>query len=182
MPTLIENRASNPIQDWSQVNTTLGVSMHLPVAKPIAAIIVAGLFLAGSLGLAGCGGGEPGLAGVQGRVTYKGQPVTQGEIYFTPDQPGTRAAQSPLDSDGRYQLGTFAPKDGAYAGSHKVSIISRGPDKPIPAKKAGSMLPEDMQGTGDPLIPRKYFSPESSKLSAEVAAGKSNTFDFELID
>ncbi|SIO20099.1 hypothetical protein SAMN05444166_2960 [Singulisphaera sp. GP187] len=156
--------------------------MRVDFDKGITVRTAAGLILAFSIGLAGCGGGEPGLNSVRGRVTYKGQPVTQGEIYFTPDKSGARAAQSPLDSDGRYQLGTFAPKDGAYAGSHKISVVSRGPDKPIPAKKAASMLPEDMQGTGDPLIPRKYFSPETSKLSVEVAPGESNTFDFELTD
>ena len=156
--------------------------MCAPVEKSITVMLVTSLALALSLGLAGCGGGEPGLASVQGRVTYKGQPVTQGDIYFSPTEPGVRGAQSPLDSDGSYQLGTFAPEDGAYAGPHKVSIVSRGPDKPIPAKQAARMLPEDMQGTGDPLIPRKYFSPETSNLSAEVVSGKSNTFDFELTD
>lgn len=156
--------------------------MHVHVEKSLTVVAAAGLMLIVSLGLAGCSGGEPGLSRVQGRVTYKGQPVTQGVIYFTPEKEGARAAESPLDSDGRYRLGTFAPNDGALAGKHKVSVVSRGPDKPIPAKKAGSMLPEDMQGTGDPLIPRKYFSPESSKLTAEVAPGKSNTLDFDLTD
>lgn len=142
---------------------------------------VAGLSLFIALGLAGCGG-EPGLVKVQGRVTYKGKPVSTGEIYFSPALAGGRGAQSPLDSDGSYSLGTFSPRDGAYVGIHKVSIVSRGPDKPIPAKKAGSMMAEDMQGTGDPLIPRRYFSPETSQLTAEVTAGQANTFNFELTD
>jgi len=131
--------------------------------------------------LAGCGG-EPGLVAVQGRVTYKGQPVSKGDVYFSPTQAGARGAQGTLESDGSYRLGTLAPGDGAYVGTYKVSIVSRGPDKPIPAKQAGRMMPEDMQGTGDPLIPRHYFSPESSRLEAAVDAGKSNTFDFDLTD
>lgn len=131
--------------------------------------------------VAGCGG-EPGLARVKGRVTYKGQPVASGQIFFSPEAGGTRGAQADLASDGSYDLGTFGPGDGAYVGKHKVSIVAQGPDKPIPPKMKGKMMAEDMQGSGDPLVPRKYFSAETSGLAAEVVAGKTNTFDFELHD
>jgi hypothetical protein len=33
---------------------------------------------------------------------------------------------------------------------------------------------------GKPLIPPKYFSPETSKLRAEVVASKDNVFDYVL--
>ncbi|MGE3821147.1 MAG: hypothetical protein AB7I30_17175 [Isosphaeraceae bacterium] len=131
--------------------------------------------------LAGCGG-EPGMTRVNGRVTYKGEPVPSGTVYFSPDEPGQRGAQGPLDSNGYYSLGTFQPGDGAYVGKHKVSIVAQGPDKPIPAKMKGKMMEEDMQGTGDPLIPRKYFSAEQSGLEAEVTDRGPNTFNFELTD
>lgn len=131
--------------------------------------------------MSGCGG-EAGLASVKGRVTYKGQPVTTGEIFFTPDEPGKRGAKGVIGSDGYYTLGTFGNGDGAYVGKHKVSVISQGPDKPIPPKMKNRMLEEDMQGTGDPLVPKKYFSPQSSGLTADVADGKSNVIDFELKD
>src|SRR4051812_4983906 len=120
--------------------------MRVLAKRAILALIADGLTLGVSLALAGCGG-EAGLAGVRGRVTYKGRPVGEGEGYFSPIKPGIRGAQGPLDSDGYYQLGPFAPGDGAFAGGHKVSVVSRGPDKPIPANKAGGMMPEDMQGT-----------------------------------
>ena len=44
------------------------------------------------------------------------------------------------------------------------------------------MLEEDMQGTGVPLVPKRYLSPTTSDLKADVQAGKSNVFDFELKD
>lgn len=140
------------------------------------------LTLAMALGSAGCGGGsEPGVNPVSGRVTYKGEPVTTGDVYFSPEGASARGAQGKLDSSGNYSLGTFTAKDGAYAGTYKVSIVSRGPDKPVPKKMVGKMLEEDMQGTGDPLIPKKYFNAETSGLAAEVTSG-SNTFNFDLTD
>lgn len=130
---------------------------------------------------AGCGG-EPGLARVKGRITYKGKPVAKGEVFFTPEEAGKRGAKGILDSDGYYSLTTYENGDGAYVGKHKVSVISQGPDKPIPPKMKGRMMEEDMQGSGDPLIPKKYFSAQTSGLTTEVADGKTNSLDFELQD
>ena len=54
-------------------------------------------------------------------------------------------------------------------------------DTPPTGKKAKAVMAEDMQGTGDPLVPRKYFSPETSGLKADVSPSGGN-FDFELTD
>ncbi len=133
------------------------------------------------LTLSGCGGHE-GLAPVSGTITYKGKPVTKGEVNFVPEKGELRGAHGPIDEQGRYTLGTFEPGDGAYVGTHRVSVVSIGPDKPIPAKKKGRMMEEDMQGTGEPLVPKRYLSPATSDLKAEVEAGKSNVKDFDLQD
>lgn len=131
--------------------------------------------------LAGCGGVE-GMSRVNGTVTYNGQPLSQGEINFIPASPGiARGAYADLDDQGRYSLSTFEPGDGAYQGQYKVTITSRGPDKPIPPEKQGQMMEEDMQGTGDPLIPERYFTPMTSGLEANVESG-SNVIDFDLTD
>lgn len=140
-----------------------------------------GLALAAAPGLVGCGG-EPGLVKVTGTITYKGKPVTKGWIYFTPKKGGTRAADSVIDSSGNYRLGTFDVGDGAYPGAYQVSIVSRGDDKEKPTgKKARAVMDEDMQGTGEPLVPKKYFSAETSGLEAEVPSG-GGAFDFKLVD
>ncbi|OJW22550.1 MAG: hypothetical protein BGO49_00760 [Planctomycetales bacterium 71-10] len=156
--------------------------MRFAPRKALAAATSAGLglTLAVATGLAGCGG-EPGLVKVTGKITYKGQPVAKGNVYFTPEK-GGRAAESPLDSSGSYRLGTFDTGDGAYVGPYQVSVVSRGEDKAKPTgKKAKAVMEEDLQGTGDPLIPKKYFSPETSQLKADVPEGGGN-FDFELTD
>lgn len=139
------------------------------------------LSIATTIVVSGCGG-EAGLARVKGRITYKGQPVTTGEVFFTPEEAGKRGAKGVLDSDGYYVLSTLGNGDGAYVGKHKVSVIAQGPDKPIPPKMKGRMMEEDMQGSGDPLVPRKYFNAQTSGLTADVADGTSNVFDFDLQD
>ncbi|MFO0954367.1 MAG: hypothetical protein U0835_25055 [Isosphaeraceae bacterium] len=156
-------------------------SSSRPRARLAAAALGLTLPLLLALAPVGCGG-EPGLAAARGRITYKGQPVSKGEVFFSPEEPGKRGAQGTLDENGYYTLGTFGPGDGAYVGKHQVSIVSQGADKPIPPKMKGKMMEEDMQGSGDPLIPRKYFSPATSGLTAEVVSGGSNTFDFDLKD
>jgi hypothetical protein len=148
----------------------------------ITAATASGLMFA-LLALSGCGGGVEGITPVHGTVTYKGQPLTEGEVNFVPDGGGpARGARGLLDSSGYYTLGTFDAADGAYAGKYKVTVIARGPDLPVPARKKGKMMEEDMQGSGKPLIPRRYFNPTTSQLSAEVVDGKTNEINFELKD
>ena len=154
----------------------------LATKKMATAVAAAGLVLALAPGLPGCGG-EPGLVKVTGRITYKGRPVSRGQVFFTPEKASTRAADSALDADGRYRLGTFDVGDGAYVGAYQVSVVARGEPKAKPeGKKAKAFMEEDLQNSGDPLIPRKYFSPETSKLRAEVTADKTNDFTFDLTD
>ncbi|WP_337173793.1 hypothetical protein [Paludisphaera sp.] len=157
--------------------------MRFASRKALAAATTAalGLMLAVAPGLVGCGG-EPGLVTVTGNITYKGQPVTKGRVYFTPEKGGTRAADSEIDPSGNYRLGTFDIGDGAYPGPYQVSVVSRGEDKAKPTgKRAKVVLDEDMQGTGDPLVPKKYLSPETSGLKVDVPESGA-THNFELTD
>ena len=132
-----------------------------------------------TLGSLSTGCGDPnGAIAVSGTVTYQGKPVV-GEIQFVPETAGTRSAIGALDSSGRFRLSSFGTNDGALPGKYKVAVISRGPDKPVPAKKKGKMMEEDMQGSGDELIPKKYFIAETSGLTAEVSAS-SRDFTFDL--
>lgn len=151
------------------------------LSKPVQAGLAALVVVALPLGIAGCGG-EPGVVKASGKVSYKGQPVPSGTVYFTPETPGKRGAQGTIDSGGNFTLGTYTTSDGAYTGKHKVTVVAQGPDKPIPPKMKGKMMPEDMQGSGDPLVPKKYFAPATSDLSAEVTDGGKNYFEFELKD
>jgi len=138
---------------------------------PATALFVAGLFAMG------CGGG-PATAPVSGVVTYKGKPVPNADVTFAPDN-GGRAASGRTDSNGRFTLGTFEVSDGALIGKHKVAVIANGP--PRPAKPGeGSGMPGDTV-PGEPVIPAKFFSPDTSGLLHEVKSGR-NSIDLQLAD
>lgn len=134
-----------------------------------------------AIALSGCGNGGLDLEEVTGTITYRGQGVAGGKVMFVPEGGGP-VAHGTTDKNGFYRLGTRAPGDGAVAGRHRVAVVLRGPDKPIPAGRAGQMMKEDMEGTGDPLIPVRYFSAATSKLTATVTPGGDNEFNFELRD
>ena len=133
------------------------------------------LALAALLALSGAGCGAksefPETFPVSGKVTYKGQPVTKGTVTFQPDQgqPATGAIQP----DGTYQLSTFAEKDGALPGHHKVMIIANDADPNLmPGSSPGYKPPKD-------LIPKKYNNRETSGLEATVSKDKT-AYDFDL--
>src|SRR5438270_9214302 len=93
--------------------------------------------------LAGCGPGHGmSLGRVQGKVTYKGEPVKYGTVSFVPDaSKGTDGpmAMGNIQDDGTYILSTSDAGDGALVGHHKVSIVGLDPtpvtketEKPLP--------------------------------------------------
>ena len=103
---------------------------------------------------AGCGSDAGAYVGstvpVKGKVTYKGKPLTQGEIVFEPDS-GGREAHGAIGPDGGFELTTFNKGDGAVPGTHRVAVSGT-------SKKDG--------------VPLKYKNVSSSKVEVEVAEGK----------
>jgi hypothetical protein len=119
---------------------------------------------AGALGaFSGCGqatGTPLSTVPVKGKVTYKGQPLTQGTIRFEPEGKG-REASAEIQADGTYVLGTHKDADGAPPGAYRVAIT-------------GAI------GTGSKTkIPAKYDGFSSSHLEAEVSAEKPE-YPFDL--
>jgi hypothetical protein len=136
------------------------------------------------LSLEGCGSEDNGvLVPVVGTLTYNDKPLTKGEINFIPEKGGgARGAHGTINEDGRYTLSSYGVDDGAHPGKYKVTILSRGEDLPVPAKKKKQMMEEDMQGSGKLLIPAKYANPTQSGLTADVVVGTANEFNFSLKD
>lgn len=102
----------------------------------------------------GCGSSEGPFAGatvpVQGKVTFRGKPLSQGQIVFEPDSAG-REAHGSINSDGTFELTTYKQGDGAVPGTHRVAVTGTSQKDRIPAK---------------------YQSIGSSKTEIEVAEGK----------
>jgi hypothetical protein len=125
---------------------------------------------------AGCGGNGLPLGQVSGQVTCNGQVVPDGIIYFVPEE--GPAASSPIDAQGRYELTTYSPGDGAVIGNHTVyfgpAADSGGADENVAESAVVPPPPPDPD-----YLPHKYRSPETSGYARQVKSG-SNSFDFDL--
>ena len=130
----------------------------------------------------GCGpSGSVPVAKVRGTITYRGNPVAKASISFIPEKAGTIPALATTDENGVYTLGTYGTKDGAPIGPCRVAISLTGPSPPLPEHLAkAEAAAETLRMPGKPLIPTKYFSPDTSGLKVEVLPGKNNVFDFVL--
>jgi hypothetical protein len=90
------------------------------------------------------------LAKVSGKVTYKGEPVKNGTVFFMPDESkGTVGppAVGSITSDGSYVMSTESAGDGVIVGSHKIGItgleekpVSSGPPAPTPESDPKSYM------------------------------------------
>ena len=131
---------------------------------------------------AGCGKSTSvPVAKVSGTITFRGKPVAKAAISFIPEKPGTIPATATTDENGRYVLGTYGANDGAPVGACRVAISLTGESPPLPEHLAkAEAAAETLRMPGKPLIPKKYFSPDTSKLQVEVLAGEDNVFDFKL--
>ena len=149
------------------------------------------LTLAGSvailaLTLEGCSqkasSNRPQTVAVKGRVTLAGEPLAKATVSFQPDGKGNGAAGI-TDDGGTFTLSTFAAKDGAVPGKYKVTVT-----KVDDTASGGDMTatgyapPTESSAASKPksVVPEQYADPAKSGLTAEVAAGAANTFDFEL--
>jgi hypothetical protein len=153
----------------------------------------AALLLIAISGLAGCGSGKKslGTVPVTGRVTYQGKPVDKAVVAFDPQESQRPVATGITDSNGRFQLGTLAPGDGAVPGEYAVLISKAETAAPVGGQmspqdlkkayeerqKAGGKTPDSVQS----LIPVKYSKANTSGLTALIKAQK-NDFTFELVD
>ncbi len=117
--------------------------------------------------LAGCNKmpSKPGLTPVRGTITYKGQPISKGEITFTPEDPTVYACSSALLEGGAFDmwtpLGGSTSPTGAMPGKYKVSITGGEYGRGKDAKK----------------LPKRYEDAATSGLTVEVKSGGALLFN-----
>jgi hypothetical protein len=124
--------------------------------RTIAVVLCGTLMLLG-----GCSRSEPALARVQGRVFYRGRPLTGGTIVFTPDpERGGRGPQAwgEIAADGRYTLRS-ANRQGAVPGWHRITVAPLGKTAALPVR---------------------YRDPERSGQRIEVRPERVNQCDLHL--
>jgi hypothetical protein len=129
--------------------------------------------------LSGCGGKSVERAAVQGHVTYRGQPIQDGTILFSPTGRAKGERLEPAGSkivNGEYHLDG---KMGPMVGAQRVEIQAY--------RKTGRKIPDmlgDVSKPDRPLVDEVIpilpatFNVEST-LTADIAPGE-NTKDFEL--
>lgn len=123
------------------------------------------LMACSALMLSGCGSGEVQYR-LEGAVTYKGQPVPEGNIVFEPDSskgnkgpPGRARIQN-----GRYDTGATGAQ-GVIGGPHRVSIT--GFDGPI----------SGAEGNKEVRLPLQLFPPYTVEADLPEQDG---TQDFDV--
>jgi hypothetical protein len=113
--------------------------------------------------LAGCGGGATALVPVEGRVWFRGYPISSGTVVFVPDEEKGhlgRMATAVIGPGGVFHLMTDkAP--GAEPGWYRVTIAS-------------SEIP------GGIKFPKKYSDPVKSGISREIKGAAPNSIDIHL--
>jgi hypothetical protein len=133
------------------------------------------LAAAALLGCAGCGSGHPPVYPVRGKVLVDDKPAARAVVFFHPlgadgaPELGTEVRRpfAIVNPDGSFQLTTYQANDGAPAGKYAVTIVWR----------TVSKFSDDNE---QDLLPRRYLSPGTSKLSAEVQEGETELPDFRL--
>lgn len=116
---------------------------------------------------AGCGRRDMGR--VSGTVTFQGKAVPKAMVQFAPQ--GRPMGFGPTDDAGRFVLNTLKKGDGAFQGACIVTVM------PVPEFLPGSIAPIPR-----PDIPDKYRVHETTPFKADVVAGKSNEFTFDMQD
>jgi hypothetical protein len=132
------------------------------------------------LGLLGCGGGP---SSINGKVSYKGVPVTGGNISF--DFGADKRISAMIDAKGNYSVQT--PHTGkATVAIETESLKNTGNLAPLPG---GGVADKEKITTGLPSggsanyvkIPAKYADAKSSNLTADIKSG-TNPKNFDLTD
>ena len=122
-----------------------------------------------ALFVAGCRSGELPTAPISGKVLVDNQPLSTGSVYFSPVS-GGKGATGKIQEDGTFVLTTYRDGDGAILGEHQVGI--------------SAVLPIGSQdgppGNARPLIPMRYASPGSSKLTCKVTEEGDDNVVFNL--
>ncbi|MGN6544138.1 MAG: hypothetical protein ACTHK7_03750 [Aureliella sp.] len=133
------------------------------------------LLLCGSGALVGCGGSDDGIVPARGVVTYKGSPIAKISVSFTPTSGTGQIAEGVTDQEGKFELQTRTPGDGAMVGSYNVAFRYVPDETPDMPGFTGGKKPEPSP------IPVKYGDPTKSGINATVDADSSkNVYKFDL--
>ena len=113
----------------------------------------------------------PATSEVKGVITYKGQPVKNGQVVFHPE--GTEnSGRGVTDELGQFVLSTYTMADGAVLGMHKVTVeVLENSNQAEPLNRIRARSP----------IPLKYADLKLTPLKIEVRQ-EPNEVELQLTD
>lgn len=124
-----------------------------------------------------CGCGNPHeleTAYVTGTVTLDGQPVIEGDVFFSPQR--GRGAKGPIDANGKFILSTYGRNDGATVGQHRIAVIARHGGEDVYFERS----PPPGQSLFEWVVPERYSNATTSGLTHEVSSSEKNHVVLEL--
>jgi len=130
------------------------------------------------LAAAGCGESLPPTVSVEGKVTWQGEPLTDGTVMFhpisIPEGSPRRPATCELGPNGTYRLSTFRRQDGVVPGRYAAVIHSYTSQPTLENPDAPWIW----------RIPERYGDPERSGFEVTIPADAEGklVFDFELTE
>ncbi len=145
--------------------------------------------------LPGCG--KPGLKGLVscgGVVTLDGAPVEGANVLFASKGTGDSSASASAitDAEGKFQLMTLEPADGAFPGEYRVSVMKQNQTYQGVPLKEWQEKNKDPQ-TGQPskeynkdkvkieyIVPQKYSDVTKSGLEYTIPAAGDSEIKLEL--
>jgi hypothetical protein len=114
----------------------------------------------------GCNKTSYEIVKVQGTVSYKGQPLTKGDISFIPIQVEEGAMRrmgvSAINEKGEYVINSFKPGDGVIPGEYKIIIISR--------DKASAEASDEEIAARKWYAPKVYSDAATTPLKATISS------------
>ncbi len=147
--------------------------------------------LLSTLLLVGCSAGSsnPKTYPVTGNVTKGGKPVSGAQVVFVSVEQGGQSAFATTDAEGKYQLMTFEPNDGALPGTYVVKVSKYEGGVAPAGTETRNLTPEEESKLYNPdekappppknELPNKYASEVTSGLKHTVPSSPS-TFDIEI--
>ncbi|HVT27173.1 MAG TPA: hypothetical protein VHE81_04075 [Lacipirellulaceae bacterium] len=129
----------------------------------------------------GCGDGKIARYPVRGKILVDGRPAEGAMVIFCPVG-GSPEFQHErpfgvADAEGKFELRTFQPGDGAPAGEYKVMARWLAPK----SRAAVQSADQDRGAGGSPdILGGRYFNPNTTPLTAKVEKQSNELAPFEL--